>query len=196
MVRNETYMKQLGKMERPIAGMSLTNDPNNPAPYEGPPEFTKKEDALNAIFMNMTQEEKYVPMMQALIEGTPIMEMTQILLFEGFRQGKWNPDLFMMLVEPTAYVIMALAERAEVDYEIDREGDDVDPQSDIESKFNMIGNKLGKGKVLPGIIPADIEEKIEQLAPAESLVSRPSVEEPEVMAEPEVMEDSLINKRV
>jgi hypothetical protein len=60
----------------------------------------------------------------------------------------------------------------------------------------MIGNKLGKGKVLPGIIPADIEEKIEQLAPAESLVSRPSVEEPEVMAEPEVMEDSLINKRV
>jgi hypothetical protein len=189
-------MKQLGKMERPIAGMSLTNDPNNPAPYEGPPEFTKKEDALNAIFMNMTQEEKYVPMMQALIEGTPIMEMTQILLFEGFRQGKWNPDLFMMLVEPTAYVIMALAERAEVDYEIDREGDDVDPQSDIESKFNMIGNKLGKGKVLPGIIPADIEEKIEQLAPAESLVSRPSVEEPEVMAEPEVMEDSLINKRV
>ena len=176
-------------MEAPIPGQSLTNDPNNPQPYERPPEFTKKKDALEAIFSNMVAEDVYVPMMQAILEGTTVMEMTQVLLFEGFRQGKWNPDLFIMLVEPTAYIIMALAERADIDYEIDREGQEPEADSVISEKFDKIGDKIQKGQVKDGIIPDEIEEKIEQL-PVDSLIAKP---EPEAEV---VEEESLINKRV
>ena len=34
------------RTERPVPGQSLTNDPEKPAPYEVPPEFTEKEEAL------------------------------------------------------------------------------------------------------------------------------------------------------
>lgn len=187
--QDERYLNQLGKMERPIPGESLTNDPENPQPHEGPPEFTKKKDALEAIFANLTREEVYVPAMEALIQGTPVMEMTQVLLFEGFRQGKWNPDLFMMLVEPTAYMTMALAERAQVEYVIDREGDEVDPDNEIEKKFDTIGKTLMKGAKKPDVLPPEIEQKIEEL-PAESLIQKP---QEQAATEPQ---ESIIKRRV
>ena len=130
----------------------------------------------------------YVPMMEVLIKGTPVMEITQVLLFEGFRQGKWNPDLFLMLIEPTAYIIMALAERAEVDYIVDREGDEPDPDNEVEKKFDKIGAGLMKGGK-PDVIPDEIEAQIEEM-PVGALIEKPSkepVEEPE---------EGLISRRV
>ena len=35
--------------------------------------------------------------------------------YVGFREGKWNPDLMMMLIEPFMYLLMALAEKAGID---------------------------------------------------------------------------------
>jgi len=176
--QNEKYIKYLGKMKRPIPGQSLTNDPNNPLPFEGAPEFTKKKDALEEIFTNMTREDIYVPMLEAVGKGTPIMDMTQMVLYEGFKQGKWNPDLFLMLVEPTAYMIMALSERAGVDYVIDREGGE-EPETKMEQKVQEISSGLKTGKVQKGDLPADIEKKIENM-PTESLVQRRQAEEPQV----------------
>jgi hypothetical protein len=191
MQQNETYVKQLGKMTGPIPGQSLTSDPENPAPYEQAPEFTKKAAALQSVFINSVKEEVYVPMMQALVEGTTVMEMTQVILFEGFRQGKWNPDLFMLLVEPTAYIIMALAERAEVEYEIDRDGEEPDPDSEIAKKFNSIGDGISKGGEKPGVVPAEIKKQIAEMPAPESMVKRPEPK-PEMAAN----EESLITKRV
>lgn len=179
--RDERYIQQLGKMQRPIPGQSLTNDPDNPLPFEGPPEFTKKKDALEEIFMNMTRPEVYEPMLDALLQGTPIVEMTEVILFEGFRQGKWNPDLFVILIEPTMYMIMALAERAEVDYRIDRDDDEEDSGSvspEVEKKFEMIKRSVKPGKVKEGVLPKEIVEQIEEMPATSSLLSRPSREAP------------------
>lgn len=188
--QNETYLKQLGKMDRPIPGSSLTNSPESPMAFEQAPEFVNKKDALEELFFNMTREDVYVPMMEAVAEGATIMETTQVILFEGFRQGKWNPDLFLLLIEPTAYMIMALAERAEIDYDVDRDyTDEDDPDTEIEEKFERIGKRLSKGKIDTKELPKDFEERIESLPDVEPMVSRRK-------AEPEgPMEEGLISRR-
>lgn len=186
-MQDEAYIEHLGKMERPIPGSSMTNDPESPLPFEKAPKFTNKREALEEIFANMTRPEVYSVMMDSILQGTTVMEITQVLLMEGFRQGQWNPDLFLMLIEPTAYMVMALAERADIDYDVDREGDDLDDEDmgdDIEEKFDRISKKLGS-KSKPGVLPKEIEKKIEEM-PLPSLLSE---------GEPEVSEESLIASR-
>lgn len=177
---DERFLKHQGKMARPVPGMSLTNDPESPAPFEGAPEFTKKKEALEAIFSGLIEEETYVQLIESLSNGIPVISVVQVLLYEGFKQGKWNPDLFLLLIEPTAYIIMALAERAGVDFVIDNdEEEDEEGMSEVKNKFERVQKTLSKGK--PGAVPKEIEQKIEALPPVESLLSKPKAKEPEMV---------------
>lgn len=99
------------KTDRPIMGQSLTNNPEAPHPYEKPPEFTTKEEAMDYFFDFITDEEKFVSIMETLSEGLAVMDMVQLLLTKAFEDGKINPDLVMMLAEPLAYLLIGLAER-------------------------------------------------------------------------------------
>lgn len=184
---DERYLKHQGKMARPIPGMSLTNDPESPAPFEGPPEFTKKKDALEAIFSGLIEENTYVQLIEALSNGIPVINVVQVILYEGFKQGKWNPDLFLLLIEPTAYIIMALAERAGVDVVVDNEDDEEEgAESELKNKFERVQKTLSKGK--QGAVPKEIEQKIEAMPKAESLLSR------RTPAKPEQNVDSIITR--
>jgi hypothetical protein len=174
---DERYLKHQGKMARPIPGMSLTNDPNSPAPFEGAPEFTKKKEALEAIFSGLIEEATYVQLIESLANGIPVISVVQVLLYEGFKQGKWNPDLFLLLIEPTAYIVMALAERAGVEYVIDNDEDDEDDDmSAVQNQFDSVKKSLSKGK--PGVVPKEIAKKIEEMPPMESLLAKPKAEQP------------------
>lgn len=183
-MKDDKYMKQLGKFARPVPGSSLTNDPEAPLPFEGPPDFTKKQDALEEIFMNMTREDVYVPMVEALERGTSVMEISQMILFEGFRQGKWNPDLFVTLLEPTAYMALALGERAgvsdiKVDYDVSEDVEDAQELSQVEKALNTARGKM-KDSVPKGVLPGVIEDQLDKLDVPESLLSR---SQEEVIAE-------------
>ena len=101
-------------LNRPVPGQGLTTDPDNPLPWEKPPEITDLEEGLQYVFGRLIEPTNYVPIMNVLEDGTPLMDITQGILFKGFTEGKWNPDLMMLLAEPTAYMIMALAEREEL----------------------------------------------------------------------------------
>jgi len=104
----------------PIPGSSLTADPDDPAPYEKPPEYTDIHSASEWIFSSLIEEDRYDQLIQSLLEGIPVMDITQVILFTGFTQGKWDVNLMTLLAEPTAYIVMALAERAGVDFVIER----------------------------------------------------------------------------
>lgn len=170
--QEDRYLKELGKMRRPIPGSSLTNNPESPLPFEGPPIFTNKKEAIEEVFTNMIRPDVYPQMMEAVSQGSTVMEISQVILFEGFREGKWNPDMFLMLVEPTAYMIMGLAERAGIEYQIDNEEEQPSQASEVDRQFNMLADKLGKSKLKTGVLPKEIEKQIEEL-PAESLLSPP-----------------------
>ena len=170
-----SFMKNVGRMERPMPGQSLTNDPENPLPFEQPPKFVDKTDALEYLFASFVEEKKYIALMGALEQGLPIMDLTTLLLVSGFQDGLWNYDLLLILIEPTAYMIMALAERAGIDYKIySGEG----REEALENK--TLGTSVQeenikrakKGVTIPkGALPKEIVEQIEEM-PVDSLLAK------------------------
>lgn len=167
-------MEGLQGMERPIPGQSLTNDPNNPAPYEKPPKHTSLKKAQEDIFDKLIQEETYVPIMELIDSGeATIMEVTQNLLYSGFRAGQWNPDLMLMLAEPTAYMIMALAEKAGIDYKVDNESEEEEEEPAKLERLSAALKQKAPAKADVTALPSEIQTRLKEEAP-DSLITKPS----------------------
>jgi len=179
---------------RPIPGQSLTSNPDEPRPFEGPPDFTNFKEALDYTAAELLLEENYTPMVLAMGDGIPVTDLAMQIGYVGFREGKWNPDLMMMLIEPLMYLLMALAEKADIQYRIDDEDDEDDEDSILEDKVRNIAETLKAkemGKMPKGALPSDIVEKIESLdIPKESLLAK--TEEP--MIEEEEPQQSLLER--
>lgn len=181
---NEEYLKVVTQLGRPIPGQSLTENPDNPAPYEKPPQFTSVHEASEFIFEKLIEEESYVQMMNLMADDMPIMDIVQTLLFTGFTEGKWSPDLMLMLVEPVAYMLLALAERAEIDPIIYRgEEEDEDEEERIlgttyeKQKFASMKKLLQTQKVPETTISSDMLQAISELPVNGSLMSAPQQEQ-------------------
>ena len=135
---------------RPTPGQSLTNNPEILQPYERPPEFVSKEDALNFFLESFLKEDKYNAIMEVLEAGTPVMDLVQLFVMEAFKAGKINPNMMLLLAEPLAYILLGLAEREGIRAEIvddpdDDENDDEWMESDDAYGFkNILREKLEK----------------------------------------------------
>ena len=173
----------LASAGRPIPGQSLTSNPDEPRPFERPPDFTNFKDALDYITSELLLEENYMPIVLAIGDGVTIVDLATQIGYVGFREGKWNPDLMMMLMEPLMYLLMALAEKAGIKYRIDDEDDEDETLPEQNGQFEQIKNitkeKLGDvSKVSKTALPKDILEKVESLdINKESLLSKPIEEE-------------------
>ena len=130
-------MAQTSKMfGAPIAGQSLTNDPENPAPFEKPPEHTALHPTLEYIWGEMIEPEYYMATMRLINDQVPIMDITEMYLMNGFQEGKWNPNLMMMLVEPVAYMLVALSERLDIDFVV-YDGEEEESYDGEQAIFGM-----------------------------------------------------------
>jgi|TARA_R100000479_G_scaffold99429_1_gene49355 hypothetical protein len=188
---NQEAIQAFTNTGRPIPGQSLTSNPDEPRPFEGPPDFTNFKEALDYIASELLLEENYMPMMAAIADGVPITDLAMQIGYVGFREGKFNPDLMMMLMEPIMYLLMALAEKAGIEYRIDSEDDDEDEDNMFQEQTNNLKNtikeKINTSKVPSGVLPSDIQQQIQNLEiPQESLLSKPE-QQPEA-------EQSLLNR--
>jgi hypothetical protein len=171
---------------RPIPGQSLTANPEERRPFEQAPEFVKFKDALDYTAAELLLEENYMPMMEAIGDGVTIVDIATQMGYVGFREGKWNPDLMMMLIEPFMYLLMALAEKAGIEYRIDDEDDIDEDDTAFEQKTKNIANSIKEdvqktGDIPQGALPTDLLEKIEALEMSSSLLAK----EPQEMSEPQ-----------
>ena len=196
---NPEAVEAFAKAGKPIPGQSLTSNPDEPRPFESPPEFTNFKEALDYTVGELLEEEAYMSIVGAIDDGVPIIDLVMQITYVGFREGKWNPDLMMMLVEPLIYTLMALAEKADIEYRIDSDDDD-DDDSLFEEKANNIADvaaaKLKEKDVVPsGIIPSEIMQQIEATEVPEGLLSKPEQTE-EVIEEPmiEEQQESLLSR--
>lgn len=178
---NQAGVDALANAGRPIPGQSLTNDPDQKYAWESPPEFTEFRPALNFIADKLLDKEVYVPLMKGIGDGIPLTDITLQMLQEGFQQGKWNPDLLMMLVEPTIYTLMALAEKANIKYRLNGdEEDDIDADDDdeiSEMKRNnlkkLTSRKIKNQTQIPsGAIPSEILERVKDIEMSDSLLDK------------------------
>jgi hypothetical protein len=185
----QTYMAEMAKMDRPIPGQSLTNNPENPAPYEQPPKFTNVHEASNYMWDKVTSDEAYESLMTGLSKGVPVMPIVEVLLFDEFQKGTFNPDLMMMMVEPTAYMLIALSERLDIDVVIDTEDDEDDEVFGVkmqEEKLNQLREAAGPSKVPEGMLTPSMVSEMETLPEVSSLLEQPKQnikpEQPSLMA--------------
>ena len=154
----------------PIPGSSLTSDPNDPAPYEQPPEYVNVHEASEWLFSTLIEKDRYDQLITALHEGIPVADVAQVILFSGFTQGKWDVNLMTLMIEPAMYIIMALAERAGVDFVLHRdENSEEDENNSLtlgakisEERLNNI-KKLKEMKMTLPFLSEDSREKLETI---------------------------------
>ena len=181
---------------RPIPGQSLTSNPDEPRPFEGATEFTNFKEALDYTVTELLDPEAYLSLMGAVGDNVPILDLVMQITYVGFREGKWNPDLMLMLVEPLIFVLMSLAEKAGIEYRIDSEDDDDDDTMFEERAKNIAEvakEKLQNSNKSPaGLINQEILQKIEEAEVPQSLLSKPE----EIMSEEMNVEEeqSLLSK--
>tara|TARA_X000001388_G_scaffold75648_2_gene70949 strand:+ start:214 stop:801 length:588 start_codon:yes stop_codon:yes gene_type:complete len=164
-----------------IPGQSLTSNPDEPRPFEGTPEFVNFKEALDYTVGELLEKDTYMSIMAAVGDGVPILDLVMQITYVGFRDGRWNPDLMMMLIEPLIYVLMALAEKADIEYRIDDEDDEDDDNSMLEEKARNIAavakEKMGDTGIIPAsAVPVEIVSKIQEAEIPESLLAKPEEE--------------------
>ena len=166
---------------RPIPGQSLTNAPDQPYNWEKPTEYTNPKEAMLYVFETLTVPETTTNLLLSLSNGVGVIDIASITLYSGFLEGKWSPDLMLLLMEPTMFMIMALAEKADIPYSLEA-GDDETPveMSGDKAVETLQGgiNELDKMKqiaasrVSPQSVPQDVREIIEETKLAPSLLQR------------------------
>ena len=175
----------LSPFNRPVPGQSLTNDPANKAPWESPPTFTTVQDATVALVADCFSEENFKMIALALADDMPVGNLAAIILQEGFNKGAWNADLLMMLMEPLMYILMAIAEKCDIDYLL-YEGDTYEsyedednPEEVVKNLKSMSGNirenlalkDLRPTQISEKSVPKKVLQKIEQIEPSQEILS-------------------------
>ena len=155
----EAYEKSGTDMfDSPTPGSSLTSDPQNPRAWETPPEFNTEEEALKNIFMNLTDEDNHEQLLNSLRDGNPIEMIVQVILFKGFQEGNWSPDLMLLLVEPTIYIVMWLADQAGIDATLDSDGDNWEEDDDMMANMAKDSQRMKPSSNMPQSLLAQMGE--------------------------------------
>ena len=164
-----------------IPGQSLTNSPDQPYNWERPSEYTNPREAMLYVFESLTVPETTSNILLSISNGVGVIDIASITLYSGFLEGKWNPDLMLLLMEPTMYMIMAIAEKADIDYSLEA-GDDKAPMemspdkqiSTVENRINELEKmrQIAAQRVSPQSVPQDVRKIIEETELSPSLLEK------------------------
>lgn len=133
------------------------------------------------VFETLTVPETTTNMLLSLDNGVGVIDIASITLYSGFLEGKWSPDVMMLLMEPTMYMIMALAEKAEIEYQLEAGDDEVPSEIDADQHIAKLQGGLNQldelkrqavDRVSPQSVPEDVREVIEETTLSPSLLER------------------------
>lgn len=189
--------------EGPTAGQSLTNDPSNPYPWEKAPEMTSVKMATEKIFFDLLKEDNLTTVATLMSQKTPVADIANLLLTAGFQKGKWNPDMMLNLLEPTMYMLMAIAEKAGIDPVLTRgdadviiEDDEDQALQDLQNSRQQVRNVIpeGKGfkdaqiqKINPASVGGDIKKQLDTLDSAKIKQSILQKQKPDLQEQPSLL---------
>ena len=167
---------------RAIPGQSLTNSPETPHRWEQPPEFSEPHKAMLQIFETITEKESLSNILLSLSKKVSVVDLSSIILYSGFIEGKWNPDLMTLLMEPTMYMIMYLGDKANLDYSMDSRRENNVDEASGEEQLKRITSSLDELKqvaadrVSPMSVTPEIKEELEAVELPTSLLDRVETE--------------------
>ena len=114
-MKNKEHLTEApyNEFDAPIPGQSLTDTPGN-APWEHPPQYTDPEQILEGLYDKITNGEFTEQLIAMLDAGVPVEAVVRVMVFSGFMQGKFTPDVGFMIVEPLMKLVAAVGIRAGV----------------------------------------------------------------------------------
>jgi|TARA_R100001460_G_C3509206_1_gene171298 hypothetical protein len=116
----------------PIPGESLVSSPDTPNKWERPPVYTTEERAMEELYLVLTEKEKLTELIKIIDDGVALDEIAQIVLYKGYTEGQYNPDLMLLMIEPTIYLLIAIADYAGIkDYTLYQGEEEDDPDTEI-----------------------------------------------------------------
>ena len=89
-------------------GHSLTDAPGEAA-WERPAVYSKPEDALKFVIKKVEDPDAEENFLRLLISGTPIEAIINTIVFAGFSEGYWTPDVGEVMKLPLALHFIGLA---------------------------------------------------------------------------------------
>ena len=158
--------------EKSIPGQSLTNPIEQRYPWEQPTQMTSVKEAREKIFLNLLEPNKLRSVIELMSTKIPVNTIAQVVLREGFNKGKFNPDMMLNLLEPTMYMLMAIAEKAGIEPVIDADDDDDTDEIEAVDLEEQSKNMIGEGgrfqdakvrNIQPMSVGRDIKEQLENL---------------------------------
>ena len=105
--------KYTERFDAPIPGQSLTNTPGN-YPWEHPSQFTTVEEASEYIWDRLHDTQMAEQVITMLKNEVPVEALSRMVSFGGFAEGKWNPDLAILLAEIVFKQIMAMGMKLKI----------------------------------------------------------------------------------
>ncbi len=158
------------EFDAPIPGQSLTDTPGN-APWEHPPQYTDPEQVLDGLYDKITNGEFTEQLIAMLDAGVPVEAIVRVMVFGGFMQGKFTPDMGFMIVEPLMKLVAAVGIRAGVN-ELKLSLGDLS-----NNKFLKDMAELKAAKEEMGSITQDIQQDLPQPEENPGLMARPEPQE-------------------
>ena len=129
---NEFEKRGVNPFNNPTPGEGLTRSPDEKFPWEQAPRFTEMKPAIEEIFLTISEREPLIELIGLLQNGMPVDEIAQVILYKGYRSGKFNPDMVLLLAEPTIYLLIAIADYADIkDYVLYEGEEEDDPDTEI-----------------------------------------------------------------
>ena len=166
---NEFEKANVNPFNSPTPGEGLTQSPEQKFPWEQPSKHTEVKPVMEEIFLQITERENLIELLGLFMNKQPVDEIAQVILYKGATSGLFNMDLMLMLVEPTMYLLIAIAEEYDIEPVI-YEGQDVDlaEKEDIDTvKKETLGKQVGQ--VRKDAVPPSLLQRVKTLPEMEEL---------------------------
>tara|TARA_R100001082_G_scaffold95441_1_gene62625 strand:+ start:1294 stop:1803 length:510 start_codon:yes stop_codon:yes gene_type:complete len=108
---DNTAQPEFDPFSAPIPGQSLTDEPGN-YPWEHAPKNTDPEEIVNDLFLRMTKPEALEEILTMLDAGVPVEAIVRVMVFTGFAEGEFNPDVGFIIIEPLMEAVATIGLRA------------------------------------------------------------------------------------
>jgi len=167
---NEFEKANVNPFNSPTPGEGLTQSPEQKFPWEQPPRQTEVKPVMEEIFLQVTEKENLIELIGLLKNKNPVDEIAQVILYKGATSGLFNMDLMLMLVEPTMYLLIAIAEEYDIEPVI-YEGQDDDLIDETDYTKEKDKQTLGKqvGQVRKDAVPPSLLQRVKTLPEMEEL---------------------------
>jgi hypothetical protein len=179
LVENES----VGNFDSPIPGESLTASPDNAKAWERPSQYVDEDEAMEALYLLITEQEKLQGLIKIIDDGVPLEEITQVVLYQGYTAGQYSPDLMLAMIEPTLFLLISIADYADIRDYVLYEGEEDDPDTKIPDDNVVPVDMDGDGIPDEPKVKIEKKEKPDDSSVDESLLSRIKTELPSKVKE-------------